>query len=320
VDVHAHFVTPWYVESAVAGGHQHPDGMPGWPQWSIEDHLRLMDAHAIDQAVLSISSPGVHFGNDARAVSLARRVNEFAAQVCAQRPDRFRFFASVPLPAVDEAVAEVGRSLDELGAAGVVVQTNVGGRYLTDKAYEPFFSELDRREAVMFVHPTSPPAWEHTALGFPRPMIEFLIETTRTIVGLLLSGTLARHAAIRPVVPHCGAFLPLVLERLELFATALDAGLGDPAEIEELGKVVHRLWYDLAGTPMPTQADTLISKVGTGRLVYGSDYCWTPPAAVAKQLTALDSRWRSDAHGPWRQLAAANAASLLSRETVDVSR
>ena len=310
VDVHAHFVTPWYAVEAIAAGHVFPDGMPGWPQWTPEAHLRLMDTHGIDQAVLSISSPGVHFGDDAAAAALARRVNDFAAETCAKWPDRFTFFAALPLPAVDAALGEIARGLDELGAAGVVVETNAHGQYLSDPRFEPVLAELDRRAAILFVHPTSPPGWEQTALGAPRPMLEFLADTTRTAAALLLAGTPTRYSSLRVIITHCGAFLPLLADRLKLFATAIGSG-GDSATIDD---GLNRLWYDLAGTPMPRHAESLIATVGTGHLLYGSDYCWTPPPAVAAQVASLDNGWRADEHGPWRELVAANAAALLQSE------
>lgn len=310
VDVHAHFVTPWYAEEAIAAGHVQPDGMPGWPEWTPEAHLRLMDAHGIDQAVLSISSPGVHFGDDAAAADLARRVNDFAMEVCAKWPDRFRFFAALPLPSVDGALDELTRGLDELGAAGVAVETNAHGHYLSDPMFEPVLAELDRRAAVVFVHPTSPPGWERTALGAPRPMLEFLVDATRTAAALLTDGVPTRHPSLQLIITHCGAFLPLLVDRLRLFAAAITPG-GDSATIDD---GLARLWFDLAGTPMPRHAEALIAMAGTEHLLYGSDYCWTPPPAMAAQVAALDAGWREDQHGPWRELTAANAAALLRAE------
>ncbi len=269
-----------------------------------------MDEHGIDQAVLSISSPGVHFGDDAAAVQLARRVNDFAAEVCAQWPDRFRFFASVPLPAVEASLAEGTRGLDELGAAGIVVETNTHGTYLSDPSYEPFFAELDRRGAVLFVHPTSPPGHEQTALVLPRPMLEFLVETTRSMVGMMVDGTLARHPNVRVIASHCGAFLPLMIDRLKLFAAF---GIG-PDDADGLDDALGRLWFDMAGMPVPTHAETLIGRAGSDHLLYGSDFCWTPPSVVALQVDALDAHWRSDIHGPWRDLVATNAQALFSWE------
>ena len=309
VDVHAHFVTPSYVAEAIAAGHVFPDGMPAWPQWTPEDHLRLMDTHGIDRAVLSISSPGVHFGDDAAAAALGRRVNDFAAETCAKWPDRFEFFAALPLPAIDAALDEIARGLDELGAAGVAVETNAHGHYLSDPMFEPVLAELDRRATVAFVHPTSPPGWEQTALGAPRPMLEFLADSTRTAAALLTAGTPTRYPSLQLIITHCGAFLPLLADRLKLFAAV--TGTGDAAAIED---GLNRLWYDLAGTPMPRHAESLIAMAGTGHLLYGSDYCWTPAPAVAAQIASLDEDWRDDQHGPWRELVAANTAALLRSE------
>lgn len=305
VDVHAHFVTPWYVEAAVAAGHAQPDGIPGWPRWSADEHLRMMDAQGIDQAVLSISSPGVFFGDARAAVELARRVNDFAAGVCAERPDRFRFFGALPLPSTDEALIELARCLDELGASGITAETNAHGTYLTDPAATPVLAELERRAAVLFVHPTSPPGGAATSLGLPRPMHEFLAESTRTITGLIMGGKVTNASELRLIVPHCGAYLPLLADRLDLFVNAL--GLGSP----DTSEVLANLWYDLAGTPMPTHANVLIEKAGTSKLLYGSDYCWTPAPAVEHHVTSLDTSWQTTTHGPWRELVAANAAKLF---------
>lgn len=312
VDVHAHFLTPRYVEAARAAGHEHPDGMPGWPSWSVEEHLALMDAHGIDRAVLSVSSPGVHFGDDAEARDLARHVNDVAAQVCAEYPDRFDFFAALPLPDVDGALAELARCLDSLGAVGAAVKTHAHGRYLGDAAFEPLWRELDRRRGRLFVHPTSPPGWEATALGAPRPMVEFLFDTTRTVVDLLLAGTLERHPGVRVIVPHCGATLPVLGDRIALFRNGLftDPAAGD-APRADVRDVLRELWFDLAGTPLPTQAPLLASTFGTGHVLYGSDHCWTPAAGVAEQVSSLDAGWRAALGSDWRALVAHNAQTLF---------
>ncbi len=173
IDIHAHFLTEDYVAAAHAGGHAHPDGMPGWSAWSAwsaENHLTLMDQWDVAKAVLSISSPGVHFGDDAAARALARQVNRAGTAVVAARPDRFGHFASLPLPDVDGSLAEAAYALDELGSDGVTVETSTTGVYLGDPRYEPLWAELDQRSAVVFVHPTSPPCHEEVSLGRPRPM------------------------------------------------------------------------------------------------------------------------------------------------------
>ena len=193
IDVHAHFVTGSYIASARTAGHDPPDGMPRWPDWSARAHLELMDRTGIDAAVLSVSSPGTHFGDDAAARRLAREVNDAGAQVVRDHPGRFGLFASLPLPDIDGALAEIGYAFDTLDADGVIMETNVHGVYLGDQRLEPVFAELARCRATVFLHPMSPPCWEQTALGRPRPMIEFIFDTARAVTDLILAGTLDRH-------------------------------------------------------------------------------------------------------------------------------
>ncbi|MFI1308712.1 amidohydrolase family protein [Streptomyces albidoflavus] len=208
VDVHAHFVTDGYVAAARSAGIDHPDGMPGWPSWSVEEHLALMDRAGIDRSYLSVSSPAVHFGDDAAAArTLAREVNTFGAGVRDAHPDRFGHFASLPLPDVEGALAEAVHALDVLGADGVTVETNHHGHYLGDPLFEPLWAELDRRGAVVFVHPTSPPHADAVALGRPRPMLEFLFDTARTASDLLFRGVLTRHPRVRWLLTHGGGAL-----------------------------------------------------------------------------------------------------------------
>ena len=132
IDVHAHFLLKEYVAAAERAGHLRPDGMPGWPVWSAAKHLELMDRTGIAKSVLSVSSPGVHFGDDFRAQVLARRMNEAAAEVAKDHPGRFGFFASLPLPDVAGSLVELEHAYDVLGADGVILNSNAGGQYPGD--------------------------------------------------------------------------------------------------------------------------------------------------------------------------------------------
>ncbi|WP_062344925.1 amidohydrolase family protein [Herbidospora yilanensis] len=304
IDVHAHFVTGDYIAAATEAGHVTPDGMPRWPAWTPEDHLSLMDVNGIRKSFLSVSSPGTHFGDDLAARKLSRQVNEYAADLARRRPDRFGHFASLPLPDVEGALAEAGHALDELGSDGVALMSNAHGRYLGDPAYEPLWEELDRRRAVVFVHPTSPVNHEQVAMGRPRPMLEFIFDTTRTVSDLVFTGVLTRHPGIRWIFTHGGGALPLLSDRMELFRTAFFGGSpADPSVLDQVG----RLWFDLAGTPFPRQAPALEKAFGTGQILYGSDYCFTPPPAVAAQVASVDATWRA--------LTTANARRLWSHAT-----
>ncbi|MER5884499.1 amidohydrolase family protein [Streptomyces sp. NPDC001941] len=313
VDVHTHFVTEGYVDAARRAGIAHPDGMPGWPSWSAKGALALMDAAGIGLSVLSVSSPGTHFGDDAAARALTREVNEFAADLHRERPDRFGHFASLPLPDVEGSLAEAAYALDVLGADGLAVETNAHGVYPGDVRYAPLWAELDRRGAVVFVHPTSPPNGEAVSLGRPRPMLEFLFDTARAASDLVLGGVTARYPGIRWVFTHGAGVLPLLAARLELFARILPPAPGAPpvAVREELG----RLWYDVAGTPFPDQVPTLERVFGTERMLYGSDACWTPDAAVLAQAASLDAAPQPGGT-TWRELTGRNARRLLGERVL----
>ncbi|MGW2964772.1 amidohydrolase family protein [Streptomyces sp. NPDC001220] len=310
IDVHAHFVTDSYVRQARAAGHELPDGMPAWPAWSAEAHLELMDRSGIDTAVLSVSSPGVYFGDAEAARALAREVNEDGARVVHAHPDRFGLFASLPLPDVEGSLTEIAHAFDELGADGVVLETNSHGVYLGDERLEPVFAELARRRAVVFLHPTSPVCWERSALGRPRPMVEFIFDTARTVTDLLCAGTLARHPELEVIVPHCGGALPVLADRVDGFMKLfMGAGPDTPDAVTQL----RQLHYDLAGPAFPRQLPALLGLVEPGRLLYGSDYCWTPAPAAQAHAESFRTEPAPVAGTTWPSLTTANARTLLPR-------
>jgi predicted TIM-barrel fold metal-dependent hydrolase len=311
VDVHAHFLTPSYVEAAIAAGHVAPDGMPSWPPaWSADEHLALMDRWGIDTAMLSISSPGTHFGDDCAAVKLTREVNDTGAAIREAHPDRFGHFASLPLPDVAGALDELARALDELGSDGVAIETNANGVYLGDARYQPLWAELDRRAAAVFVHPTSPPHAEDISLGRPRPMLEFLFDTARAVSDLAFTGTLVAYPHIRWIFTHCGGggVLPVVAERMQMIDGLLHPGSSAPPIPEQLSG----LWFDMAGNPFPVQVPALERAFGTEKLLYGSDYCWTSVRGVDRQLSKIDAAPQPDGT-TWRELTTRNSLRLFPR-------
>jgi len=283
-DVHAHFLPDAYRQAAQAAGHGAPDGFPVLPQWDASGHVEMMDRRGIAVAFLSISSPGVHFGDDRAARALAREVNQAGRQAVESFPSRFGQLASLPLPDVAGAIEEIGYVYDRLDVDGVAVLTNVGGTYLGDASFEPVFDELDRRHARVFVHPTSPACWEQTSFGRPRPMMEFLFDTTRAVVNLVLNGTIARHPNIEWIVPHAGATLPVIADRVAAFSRVL----ADVDPAVDVLRDLSRLHYDLAGFPVPRQLDALLALTTIEHLHYGSDYPFTPEMAIEMVAAQLD--------------------------------
>jgi predicted TIM-barrel fold metal-dependent hydrolase len=311
VDVHAHFVTDSYVRQATAAGHGRPDGMATWPVWSPKAHLELMDQHGIATALLSLSSPGVYFGDGAAARRLARQVNEYAATLGRDHPGRFGSFAILPLPDVDGALDEIAYAFDHLGADGVALMTNTGGVYLGDPRLETVFAELGRRHAVVVLHPTTPAGWEQTALGRPAAMVEYIFDTARTVADLLVAGVFDRHRGLRVIVPHGGGALPVLVDRINEF-TKLFLPPHQAAPTDAV-RQLSRLYYDIAGTAFPRQIPALLGLVEPDRLLFGSDYCWTPPPVVDAHIGAIDAAEIPLAGSTWRTLTTANAYRLFPR-------
>jgi predicted TIM-barrel fold metal-dependent hydrolase len=323
IDVHAHYLPEAYRRAGLAAGIAKPDGMPAWPAWDPSTALATMDRLGVASAVLSVSSPGVHFGDGAAARSLARAVNESGAEVVALHPARFGLFASLPLPDIDAALAEVGHALDTLHADGVVLLTNYRGIYLGDPRFDALFAELDRRQAVAFIHPTGPcpPTCSRPsgagALEYPQPLIEFMFETTRAVTHLVFSGTLDRYPRIQFIVPHAGAAVPVLSDRIAGMIPAL--GLPNAPTPEHVSALLRGLYYDLAGYAVPKMLPSLLAVADTKRILYGSDWPFTPEAVVAKLSKLIDSTPILD--GETRSLILhANAEALLPRLKMAASR
>jgi len=299
IDVHAHYLPEKYRSALATAGHSKPSGMPGIPSWSVDQHVGMMDRLGIEASVLSISAPGLHFGDDAAARGLARYCNEEGAKAMQAHPKRFGLFASLPLPDVDGAMKELDYAFDVLQADGVVMESNFKGVYLGDRRLDPVFAELNRRNARLFIHPTNPhcpccqgkaPGQDPASLppiGYPFPMIEFMFETTRAVFNLILSGTLARFPNIKVIVPHAGAVIPVLADRVAGLSPAL--GLPQKLDVAAFYETLRGMHYDLAGFPLPRQLLPLLEIADPKRILYGSDWPYTPEPLVAALAAKLDA-------------------------------
>jgi predicted TIM-barrel fold metal-dependent hydrolase len=311
IDVHAHYLPPGYVQTATVALGGVPDGMPRFPDWDPETTVAMMDRHGIATAMLSVSSPGVHFGNDDAARGLARSVNEFAARTAQDYRGRFGVFASLPLPNVDASLAEIAYALEVLKVDGFVMLTNCGGVYLGDAKFDPVFDELNRRSAVVFMHPTSPPCWEHIALGFPRPMIEFPFDSTRAVTNLILSGTLERCPNVRLIVPHGGGTLPFLARRIAAVATRLLSARTHGPKGDFIA-ALRRLFYDTAAATGDNSLASLLTLVDSSRILFGSDYPFMAEAMTESMLAELNSSKLLKPED-LQAIASANARKLFDR-------
>ncbi|CAL9341703.1 amidohydrolase family protein [Streptomyces sp. enrichment culture] len=269
IDVHQHIVPPVWAETLAAQGLD----SGGWaiPDWSPESAIAMMDEQGIATGVLSVTAPGVHLGDDAQARYLARVVNEYGAEVVKDCPDRFGHFASIPLPDVDAAVAEAVHALDTLHADGVVLMSNARGRYLGDPDFEPLWAELDCRGANVFIHPAQPPM--DLLPGTPAPLADYVFDTTRSALNLVLNGVMHRYPNVRVILSHGGGFLPYAAYRFTgLTSTVVDR----ERTAEDILRDLKRFYFDTALSASPSALPALLAFAEPGHVLYGSDWPFAP--------------------------------------------
>jgi 6-methylsalicylate decarboxylase len=288
IDVHHHALPPVYMEALERLGIKQGGaaGVPFPEDWSPAASLALMDSKGIQAAVVSIASPGVWMGGARTARDLARRNNEYLAGMVADHPTRFGAFAVVPLPDVEAAVGEAVYALDTLGADGVGLLASTEDRYLGDPRYEELMQELDRRSAVVFVHPHLHSSSRQLGLGIPETLFEFVVDTSRAALNLVLSGTMERYPNIRWILAHAGGTVPFLAWRWALADTA-------PRFREVAPKgVVHylrQLYFETALSVSPFAMKPALDLGGPGRLVFGSDFPFAHGKVVDFEIDSLDA-------------------------------
>lgn len=246
----------------------------------------------ITKSVLSITSPGTFLkpGDTTLCRKITRDTNEALAAMVESHPSKFAFWASLPLPDVPGSLDEIDRALDHLGAKGFALLTNANGVYLGDASLDPVFEKLNQRQAVVMIHPTTchlcpgnnaKLATEHRAEPalplpqHPRPMMEFFFETARAFTQLILSGTIQRSPDITFIIPHCGAVLPTMIERITSYSARVYGNAGTSSDdIRRMFR--EQVYFDLAGFPFPDQIHGLLRWTNPSRLLYGTDFPFLP--------------------------------------------
>jgi len=308
IDLHHHAIPDFYWEASNEDGNAAGGITP--PRWSLEGAIAYLDEAHIDAAVPSISTPGVHFGDDAAARSLASKVNEYLAEIKRDRPDRFGAFAILPLPDIEGSLEQIAYALDVLELDGVSMLTNAGGSYLGDARFDPVFEELQQRAAVVFVHPTaSPDPIAHT-LDLPDSLLDYPVDTSRAIAKLHYSNTFARTPDVRYVFSHAGGTIPFVASRFSI-VDDMDVIPG-AQERGAFADALPRLFWDTASAFSDPVLHMLRSVTGLGTVVFGTDYPYPRDAISIAGLRQL--RHTSElGDGERRGVLGDTAARLIPR-------
>jgi 6-methylsalicylate decarboxylase len=300
IDTHQHIVPPFYArwldQKGVTAG-----GLP-IPKWSVEDALDLMEAAAVSAGILSVSTPGVHLGNDEEPRKMAREVNEFAAEVVQQHPHRFGLFATLTLPDVQGAIEEARYALDVLKADGVVLLTNVRGAYLGTDAWDPLMAELNQRKAVVFVHPSDLPG--SGVPGIPPFAADFLLDTTRAAINYAKSGSLERYPNLKVILSHAGGFVPYAAERIARICSPDGTNASGIARLQEF-------YFDTALSSSPYALPSLLAFANPTHITFGSDWPYAPKVRALHFVQMLE---RFELSGEMRTAVdQTNAQKLFAR-------
>jgi aminocarboxymuconate-semialdehyde decarboxylase len=289
VDVHTHMLTlDWIELLKTKGGGQYEvkktkagqesiwkEGAPFMTlfpgMWDYDLRIKAMDAAKVDLAIISLTCPNCFFGGRDVSLKAAQIVNDSMAEQSRARPDRIRWFASIPWQYADDAKTELARAVKN-GAVGVMQLANIVGDDLTDAKYASVWAEIDRLALPVLVHPGTPPGMKDMHLdefGMVPP-IGFMIDTTLAFARMILSGFLDKYPNVKLIAAHGGATLPYLAGRLDRCHEMIPAC--SSVIKEKPSEYLKRIWYDTVIYDQRALEMCIAVAGSPDRVLYGSDY------------------------------------------------
>jgi predicted TIM-barrel fold metal-dependent hydrolase len=280
IDVHHHFFPQFLLEAWQKAGVRNA---PGVQSWKLETTLEQMDRGGVATAILSLPT-GLNIPdlNAEQSRHLARLINEYVIEAMKDHPRRFGLFAFVPMPDIESTLKEIEYALDVLKADGVGLNTSYGDKWLGHPDFKPVMDELNRRKAVVYVHPLAPQCCGNLMPYVPASFIEFPQDTNRAVTSLLLSTTFTRTRDIRWIFSHAGGAVPMLAGRINALArsqrTSADS-LPDGIDFE-----LKRLHYETANAAYAPNMAALLKYVPISQVLFGTDY---PFVSVTENVSDL---------------------------------
>jgi len=302
IDIHHHFSPPQWLAYVKGRELLQPANVAWTPEKSIED----MDRGGVAAAMISITNPGLWFGDNEATRRIARECNDYGAKLVGQYPRRFGLFCALPLPDVDATLKEIEYAYDTLKCDGAHFMTSYGDTWMGDPAYEPVMAELHRRKAVVHVHPTAANCCKNLIPGMAPGVMEYGTDTTRAIMSLMWSGQAAKFPDISFIWSHAGGTAPFLAGRIDAASRNLKDKMPQGAMPE-----MKKFYYDTAGAANPGAIASLLQLVASDHIMFGTDF---PPggtsAQVASQLAGLGLNLTA---ADMRNIDRENAVRLIPR-------
>src|SRR5882757_10933919 len=299
IDVHSHPILPFGQGAPVGPGQKQPD-------WSVESALAYMDEHDIAACVLSDPESANHTtGQEAR--DIARRVNETLADIVSRHPRRFGAIATLPGQDADGAGAEIAYALDILKLDGVSTSTSINDTYLGEPQFDPWFEELNRRGATLFVHPSITKAGQTLLNGLDPSVLEFMFDTTRMIANMVATGAKQRFSNIKIISTHGGGAIPFLANRIQTLQHSFGVGPGRlELSFEEVREGIASFYYDLTAATSEAQLAAILKLVPVSQLLMGLDFPFMPKSTFAPAIADVE-RYRAFDETDLQSLSYGNA-------------
>lgn len=315
IDVHHHIIPKEYKLALQRSGIDDAGGMP-IKDWTPEDSIEMMDRLGIEVGIGSISDPGLIPLNEQDRKGTARKINEFQADLISKYPNRFGGFALLPLPNIANAIEELKYALDDLKLDGVGLLSNYNEHFLGDPIFEELMNELNKREAIVFIHPSAAPK------NMPRPqfltvdfMAEFTFNTTRAAANLVLSGTMERYPNIKFILAHAGGTLPYLKWRIGQSYRWMKETLDEHDYVKltkEPEDYIAGFYFETAISTQPASFEALKDTTEESHILFGSDAHYAPENWSKKMVERLES-YQNFSNSQVKNIERNNALRLFKR-------
>ena len=305
VDVHYHHITPAWIGEEVVEKSFAPQVIGKAKGWTPGAAIEEMDRNNVATVICSVSNPGIWFGDVRQSRRLARACNEYAARIRDDHPGRFGSFASLPLPDTEGSLAEAAYALDVLKADGIGLFTSYGDKWLADPSFSPVFEELNRRKAVVYVHPIAPACCRNLIPVIPGALLEYPVDTTRTILHWIMTRSASRYPDIRLIFSHAGGLIVAGVGRLQILAET-QRNMAMP---KSFAAEVAKFYYEISSSADAVTMGALRAYVPASHILLGTDSPFIGPMAPnISQLSKLGLP-RADLSAIERE----NAVALIPR-------
>lgn len=309
IDVHAHVWSEEYLDllerfGRTDTGTQRNTGA-GITQAELQARFALMDAAEVDMQIISAPPQSPFFEDQNNALAAARLVNDQYRELVRRWPQRFRAFASLPLPHVDAALSELDRALNDHAMVGVAINTAILGRSIADPRLARVYEELNQRRSVLYVHPEG--CGLHSALILDHHMTWMVgapLEDTVAIAHLIVYGIPSRYPNLKIICSHLGGAIPMLMQRMDN-----QIGWEMPSAPEKPSVAAKRMWYDTVGHAHRPALRAAVETFGADRLVLGTDFPYESGELFKEAVRYVGDAGLTAAAA--RQILDVNAATLL---------